>query len=135
MFRRKPKPPATTPLAATGAPADDATAPVPVVNDANFMDLTVGGITVVDFWAPWCAPCRTFAPVFAAAAADYAGRVRFGKCDVDTSPKTAGLLGILSIPTLIVFGPDGSELTRTSGAMPRRQLDALLERHVATSPS
>jgi thioredoxin len=98
------------------------------IDDANFMEETEGGITVVDFWAAWCTPCHAFAPVFAEAAIDYEGRIRFGKCDVDANPNTAGLVGIQSIPTLVVFGPDGSELGRVSGALPRRQLDAVIER-------
>lgn len=99
-------------------------AAVAVVDDASFMDLTEGGWTIVDFWAAWCAPCRSFAPVFAAVAAAHAGPVRFGACDVDANPQTSALLGIRSIPTLVVFGPDGSEVGRSTGSVSRGDLEA-----------
>ena len=110
------------------APAEDALAATPsrvqVVDDASFLELTEGGWTIVDFWAAWCAPCRSFAPVFAAVAAAHDGPVRFGSCDVDANPATAQLLGIRSIPTLVVFGPDGSEVGRSTGAVHRGDLEA-----------
>ncbi len=122
MFgRRRPRP-------APAAPPQDAPHPastrVAVVDDASFFDLTEGGWTVVDFWAAWCAPCRSFAPVFAAVAEAHDGPVRFGSCDVDANPRTAELLQIRSIPTLVVFGPDGSEVGRSQGVVSRGDLEA-----------
>lgn len=98
--------------------------PVLVVTDETFFDLTEGGWTVVDFWATWCAPCRSFAPMYEAVARAHDGPVRFGSCDVDANPRTAELLQIRSIPTLVVFGPDGSEVGRSQGAVSRGDLEA-----------
>lgn len=102
-------------------------AEVVVVDDASFLALTEGGYTVVDFWAGWCAPCRSFAPVFRAVAAAHTGPVRFGACDVEANPQTSALLGITSIPTLVVFGPDGSEVGRSRGVVSRGDLEATVE--------
>jgi thioredoxin len=131
MFRRRhPQPEPTDVVEAVPA----GPSPVLVVDDDSFLDQTEGRVTLVDFWAPWCGPCRSFAPAFEAAARAWDGRVSFGACNVDASPRTAALLQIQSIPTLVAFGPDGSELTRVIGAPPRRQLDALLEQLASDVP-
>lgn len=86
---------------------------------------------VVDFWAPWCAPCRMMAPAFEEAAARLAPRVRLGKLDTEAVPDVAARYGIRSIPTLIAFR-GGREVARQSGAMGAPQLIDWIETHVAS---
>lgn len=105
------------------------------VTDADFLAFTAGGWTFVDFSASWCAPCRTFSPVFRAVAADHDGPVRFGVCDVDANPATAGLLQVRSVPTVVVFGPDGSEVGRSTGALRRGDLEATVAQVLARAGS
>lgn len=83
---------------------------------------------LVDFWAAWCAPCLMLAPAVEAVAAEFAGRVRVGKLDVDGNEQTAERYGISGIPALLVFR-GGQVVDQRVGALPKSELVRLLEAH------
>jgi thioredoxin 1 len=99
---------------------------VETIDHGNFLRSTSGRLTAVDFWAPWCGPCRAFAPVFEEVAGRFGDQVAFGTCNVDDNGPVAALLQIQSIPTVVLFGADGSEIDRISGFLNRRQLERLV---------
>jgi thioredoxin 2 len=105
----------------------------PFALDAANFDRHVGASElplVVDFWAPWCGPCRMMAPAYEQVAAKLAPRVRLAKVDTEAEPAIAARFGIRSIPTLVVFR-DGREIARTSGALGAPQLTQWIEAHAA----
>jgi thioredoxin 1 len=99
------------------------------LNGSNFADTIKEGVTLVDFWAPWCGPCRMIAPVIEELAADYEGKATIAKVNTDEAPEVAGQFGIRSIPTVLFF-KDGELVDQMIGAAPKAQyaakLDALL---------
>lgn len=95
------------------------------LNMENFEStVTSEGITLVDFWASWCGPCRQFGPIFEQAAEENPDAT-FAKVDTEAEHQLAGSLGIMSIPTLMIFR-DGIQLFSQPGALPKSALDDLL---------
>ncbi|RLK63960.1 thioredoxin [Atopobacter sp. AH10] len=90
-------------------------------------DATIAeGLTFVDFWAPWCGPCRMQAPVVEQLAEDYDGRITVGKVNVDEEAELAGRFGIMSIPTMILF-KDGQPIQKLVGLHSQGQLEAIFD--------
>jgi thioredoxin 1 len=85
---------------------------------------------LVDFWAPWCGPCRMVAPVVDELAGEYDGKVAFYKLNVDDNPKIASQYGVMSIPTLIVF-KDGQPASTIVGFRPKPELKKNLDTALA----
>ena len=100
-------------------------APVKDVTTANFMAEVVDGSfdapVIVDFWAPWCGPCRMVSPVIEQLAGELAGKVVFGKVNVDENPRIANTFGIRSIPTIAIF-KNGKNVDGFVGATSKSQM-------------
>jgi len=101
-----------------------------VLTDKDFKDVVSSNkLVLVDFWAPWCAPCLMVAPAIEELASKYSGRVVFGKLNVDENPKAAMDFMVAAIPTLILF-KDGKEVERLVGAMPKHAIENVLQKHL-----
>ncbi|MCI5663907.1 MAG: thioredoxin [Mediterranea sp.] len=100
------------------------------ITDSNYKEILAEGKPVVmDFWAPWCGPCKMVSPIIDELAAEYEGRVIIGKCDVDDNDEVAVEFGIRSIPTVLFF-KDGKQVDKQVGSVAKSvfatKIEALL---------
>ena len=101
------------------------------INDADFQTTVVQSDipVLVDFWAPWCGPCKMIAPILDEIAPEFAGKVKIVKINVDDNQLVAGQFGIRSIPTLLLF-KNGQLVATQVGALPKNQLAAFINQHL-----
>lgn len=96
------------------------------LTDQTFSEAVAHGITVVDFWAPWCAPCRELAPITEMLAAEFKGKATFAKLNVDDFTPLSEQYEVLSMPTLVIF-KDGQPVKSIVGSLPIDQLRARIQ--------
>ena len=101
------------------------------ITDDNFQaEVENGeGLTMIDFWAVWCGPCRMVAPIVEQLADEYAGRVKVGKVDVDANQRVAARFNIRSIPSILFF-KDGKHVDTVVGAVPKPALERKIQEHL-----
>ena len=104
------------------------TGKLPDVTDTNFQSEVLESEVpiLVDFWAPWCGPCRVVHPILEEISAERDGELKIVSLNVDDNQQTAAQYEVLSIPTMILF-KDGAEAKRVVGALPKRRLEAELD--------
>ncbi len=102
------------------------------ISDADFAQEVLSSTTpvVVDFWAPWCGPCKAMLPVFDELEKAYAGKVKFVKMNVDDNPNVPGQFGVMGIPTFVIF-KDGAAVKTTVGAKSKEDLQQLIDAAIA----
>ena len=107
---------------------------VVILSEANFQNEVIAASqpVLVDFWAPWCGPCRTIGPMVNELAKDFDGRAKVAKVNVDDAPALAQRFGIQGIPTLLIFW-DGRVVDQVTGGVPKRELAAKLDQVIAES--
>jgi len=98
------------------------------VSDQNFTQETAEGLVLVDFWAPWCGPCKMIAPVLEELDGELGDKVKIAKLNVDDNQETAGKYGVMSIPTLLLM-KDGNVVDQVVGFQPKEALAELVNKH------
>jgi thioredoxin 1 len=101
-----------------------------LLTDTNFTsEVTKAKLLVVDFWAPWCGPCKMVGPLIEELATEYAGKVVFGKMNVDENQMVPRSFGIQGIPTLMIF-KNGKAIDTLVGAYPKSQIESKFRPHI-----
>src|ERR687885_2296149 len=104
-----------------------------VLTDSNFAsEIKKYPLMIVDFWAPWCGPCRMVSPIIEQLAREYSGRVAFGKVNVDENQRIAATFGVQSIPTMILF-KNGKAVDVMIGAMPKGHIEMKIKQQMSGS--
>jgi thioredoxin 1 len=96
------------------------------ISDAEFQAATASGTTLIDFWAPWCGPCKAIAPALDELAEEYGDQVQIVKINIDENQVVAGQFGVMSIPTLILF-KDGQKIAQKTGAGNKAALKTFID--------
>jgi thioredoxin 1 len=99
------------------------------LNDSIFQNEIASGTVLVDFWAPWCGPCKMIAPVLEEINNEIGDKIKIGKLNVDHNPNTAQQFGVMSIPTLLLF-KDGQVLEKIIGFQPKENLINMIKPHI-----
>jgi thioredoxin 1 len=99
------------------------------LDQSNFDQTVKTGIVLVDFWAPWCGPCKAMGPTVDALATEYAGKVKIGKINTDENPATAMRYQVRGIPTLLLF-KGGKVVEQRVGAMPKPEVLKMIQPHL-----
>jgi thioredoxin 1 len=107
---------------------------VKTFTDSNFDTETSQGVVLVDFWAPWCGPCRLIAPIVDALASEFDGRATIGKMNVDENPDVPGRFMIRGIPTLLLF-KEGQVAETIVGVRPNEEISGMIAPHAAAPVS
>ena len=107
---------------------------IKAVSDDSFQSDVLGaqGLVLVDFWAPWCGPCKQMNPALEDVASAMEGQVEVAKVDIDDNPETPGKYGVRGVPTLMIF-KDGEPVATKVGAMPKSALEAWVKDTVASA--
>ena len=96
------------------------------ITDADFQTTVAQGVTLVDFWAPWCGPCRMIAPILDELAGELKDKAKIVKINVDENPLVASQFGVMSIPTLLLF-KNGQKVDQKVGGQAKPQLKSFIE--------
>ena len=99
------------------------------ITDATFDETIKSGVTLVDFWAPWCGPCLMQGPIVDKIAEAYGDKATMTKLNVDDNPETAAKFGVMSIPTIIIF-KDGEKVKQFVGVQSEATLKAVIDEHL-----